>query len=135
MAGDLELHERVLVHPERLPAAAESAATVTTLSGGVTHEYGPRVVIAALPPSAEPVVRAQMPEVAMEAAPAALPDELTTDLDEVGALGLAAFAMRESAAYAKAKAKRKWDGEDWGEADADAPDAHEGSLAESLAAE
>jgi hypothetical protein len=135
MAGDLPLHERVLVHPGRLPAAAESAAAVTTLSGGVTHEYGPRVVIAAVPPSAEPVVRAQMPEVAMEAAPAALPDELTTDLDEVGALGLAAFAMRESSDYAEAKAQRPLAGEDWDGADADSPDVHEGSLAESLAAE
>ncbi|GAA4415529.1 hypothetical protein GCM10023148_11970 [Actinokineospora soli] len=43
------------------------------------------------------------------------------DLDETGALGMAAFALRTSEEYAAAKADRPLDGMDWG--DGDAPDA------------
>ena len=63
MAGDLRIQERCLVHTEEVPAAAESAAAVTTLSGGVTHEYGSRVVVAALPSAAEPAVRSRFSDV------------------------------------------------------------------------
>ncbi|MGW5055534.1 hypothetical protein [Actinokineospora sp. NPDC004072] len=46
------------------------------------------------------------------------------DLDETGALGVAAFALRESAEFAAAKARRPLDGVDWGEGDA--PDHFDG---------
>ncbi|WP_169735301.1 hypothetical protein [Actinokineospora inagensis] len=77
----------------------------------VAHEYGPHVTIAAVQPG---TVAAQ--------------DINTEDLDEVGALGLAALRLRESAEYAAAKAERPLDGANWGDADAPAvPEAATGA--------
>ncbi|MFC5286952.1 hypothetical protein ACFPM7_07800 [Actinokineospora guangxiensis] len=95
MAGDTGLSERAVVGARELPSAV------------VAHEYGPRVVVGAFPAGATP--------------PAA---EHADDLDETGALGLAAFALRSSDEYAEAKANRPLDGADWG--DADAPDHFDG---------
>jgi hypothetical protein len=135
MAGDLEIHERCLVHTEDVSAAAESAAAVTSLSGGVTHEYGPRVIVAALPPAAEPAVRSQFSDVAIAAEPAALADETTRNMDQVGELGLAAFAMRVAPEYAEAKAQRPHAGEEWDAADAEPPDLIDDHGAEALGGE
>jgi len=135
MAGDLRIHEQCLVHAEDVPAAAESAAAVTSLSGGVTHEYGPRVVVAELPPAAEPAVLSRFSDVVVAAEPAALADEATRNIDEVGELGLAAFAMRVTPEYAEAKAQRPYAGEGWDAADTEAPDLHDDHEADALGAE
>ncbi|GGS15800.1 hypothetical protein [Actinokineospora fastidiosa] len=98
MAGDIGMRERVLVR------SFEAAADPAGVPGGVVHEYGPRVVVAAAPDGV--VVPQGMGDAA--------------DLDETGALGMAAFALRESEEFASAKANRPLDGVDWG--DGDAPD-------------
>ena len=68
-----------------------------------------------------PAVRGRFADVAVAAQPMAMPDEATSDLDEVGQLGLAAFALRVMPEYAEAKGQRPNDGEDWDDTDADAP--------------
>jgi len=122
MAGDVNIHEEVVVHAEGVPQAAASAAAVTMLSGGVTHEYGPRVVIAAIPSSVAPSVRARVYEAEVAAEPAAIPEEMARGLDEAGALGLDAFALRQSGEYAEDKAQRTLAGEAWDGAEVEPPD-------------
>ena len=94
MAGDIGLHEQALVLTED-----RDLSSVT-----VAHEYGPRVLVAAMPEGAP------LPASAMSV------DE--ADLDETGAMGMAAFALRSSDEYAEAKAARPMDGVDWGDGDA-----------------
>ena len=123
MAGDLQIHEEVIVHAEDAPTAAASAEVVTRLSGGVTHEYGPRVVIAAIPPGAAEAVQERVHGVEIVEKPAAVSDETGRGLDEVGTLGLEAHALRLSPEYAAAKADRPLAGEAWDSAEPpDPPD-------------
>jgi hypothetical protein len=126
MAGDLQIHEEVIVHTVDAPAAAASAEVVTRLSGGVTHEYGPRVVIAAIPPGAAEAVQERVQGVEVVHTPAAISDETGRGLDEVGALGLEAHALRLSPEYAAAKADRPLAGKAWDSAEPpDPPDDHD----------
>src|SRR5919108_648423 len=131
MAGDVGIHEQVIVHGADAPAAARSAEAATTLAGAVTHQYGPRVVIAAVPPAVAPALAARVPG-ELAPSPAAIPDDVARDLDDVGALGLEAFALRGSDEFAAAKAERPRAGEMW---DLDAPDAPFEAGTEALGAE
>jgi len=115
MAGDLEIHEQVIVLPAGLPAMGAQAA-VKQASGGVTHEYGPRVIIAAVPSAASASPQQLAPSATMADESAALPGREREDPDDVGAVGLAAFGMRTSEEYRQAKANRPhaeqpWDAE------------------------
>ena len=134
MAGDVGIHEEVVVHTGVARLAAASADAVTAIGGGVTHQYGPRVVIAAVPPHAVPSVRAAVSdgEIAPEAG--AISEDVLSGLDDVGAMGLAAFALRQSPEYPEAKAERPRAGEDWDADDVEPPDVHDGE-AESFALE
>jgi hypothetical protein len=99
MAGDIGITERVVVLSQE--TAAASAESMEAPGTRIIHRYGPRVRIGEVPPS---------PEGEREAAPASIPVE---DLDAIGALGLAAFALRQSPEYAAAKAQRPYQDEPW----------------------
>jgi hypothetical protein len=122
VAGDVGIHEQIVVHSEGVGEAPATAEAITTISGGVTHEYGPRVVIGAIPPTAEPSVRAQVYDAGLAEEPEAIAEDMKSGLDEVGALGLDAFALRQSSEYAAAKAERPKAGEEWDEEDMEPPD-------------
>jgi len=53
----------------------------------------------------------------------AIPEAVTSGLDEIEAVGLEAFALRQSDEYAAAKARRPLDGEPWNTEEALPPDA------------
>ncbi|HEX8253849.1 MAG TPA: hypothetical protein VF846_11905 [Thermoanaerobaculia bacterium] len=99
MAGDIGVHEQLIfaVGDEETVADAHAAQT------RVVHHYGPSVRIVAGSPTAE----------ATEAeAPAPAPPE---GLDPIGALGLAAFRLRQSPEYIAAKQNRPHEGKPWNE--------------------
>jgi len=125
MAGDVGIHEQLVVHAEGAPDAAQAAGAVEAIGGGVTHQYGPRVLIAAIPPNAVPSLREQVSQAQVSADPAGLAEETTRGLDEMGALGLEAFSLRQSAEYGTVKAQRPLAGEAWDAAEAEPPDYHE----------
>jgi hypothetical protein len=125
MAGDVGIHEEVVVHTPVARMAAASAEAVTSLAGGVTHQYGPRVVIAAVPPHAVASVRAAVADGEVAPAAAAISEDVLRGLDDVGAMGLEAFALRQSPEYLEAKAERPRAGEDWDAEDVEPPGAHD----------
>jgi hypothetical protein len=112
MAGDIGINERAIILPEA--GAAEHGSALLSLEqahGRAMHHYGPRVVIAEVSEQDE-------------AADSLSPFEFTGDgkariptaptgIDGVGQLGLSAFGLRQSPAYAAAKAKRPHAEEDW----------------------
>jgi hypothetical protein len=121
MAGDIGIHEQAIV----LPAGAFDSyaqAAVQQASGGVMHQYGSRVVIAAVPPGADAPLHAQLPALAIATEAGRIPDVARSGLDEVEAMGLEAFQLRQSAEYAAAKARRPLNGETWGSGAALPPD-------------
>jgi hypothetical protein len=120
MAGDIPITEEVIVLKPRGRVTAEDAAQAVTEAGGrVLHRFGPRVQVVALPEDAEATVRSAVPEGYLS--PAASAAE--KDLDPVGALGLEALRLRESDAFAQAKASRPLAGEPWDTEAAQSPDA------------
>jgi hypothetical protein len=125
MAGDLDIHEQVIVLPAGLPAMGALAA-VEQASGGVTHQYGPRVLIAAVPSSANASLQQLAPAATMADESEALPERVRTDLDEAGAMGLAAFQLRNSEAYHEAKSHRPHADEPWDTDTAQQPCLHNG---------
>jgi hypothetical protein len=104
MAGDIGLREKVLIlgAGQALAAAAPSGAPVKRQ---VVHMYGDRVMIVEDSPESG-------------AADAAIPSleptkDVIASLQPDEKLGLAAYRLRESAAYKSAKASRPRDGESW----------------------
>lgn len=85
MAGDIGVEEQVLIQ-----GADEETA-------GVVHCYGPRVIVRVAGEGGEP-----------EAG-----EEAVADLDPIGAIGLAAFRLRQSEEFIAAKARRPHDGVRW----------------------
>jgi len=123
MAGDIGIHEVAIVGGAGAPDVGELVALVAEEGGEATHRYGPRVLIAAVPPEGARVVERHAPGVTVAAEAGAIPEAVTSGLDEVGALGLEAFALRQSDEYAAAKAQRPLDGEVWDTEEALPPDA------------
>ena len=123
MAGDIDIAELAIV----LKAGASMSTRgverqVRKALGRVVHHYGSRVVIGEVAAAAEEGMRAVVPEGAVGASAAAIPSDVTADLDPVGLLGLAAFDLRQSAEYTRAKATRPLQGEPWDTMAASAPD-------------
>jgi hypothetical protein len=121
MAGDVPMSERAVV----LAADAEHGAPAGPAGPGgrVVHRFGPRVLIGDLPPAVHEevevafkakVFRAGVDTDALVAA--------MDDLDDVGAMGLAALRLRESAGFAEAKSARPHAGASWDTAEATSPD-------------
>jgi len=133
MAGDIGILEHALI----LPAGAFDAgaqAAVEQASGGVTHQYGPRVIIAAVPPVAGSPLQQQLPPGTVAEEPTAIPETVKSGLDEMGAIGLEAFSLRQSSGYAAAKAQRPLNGESWESGAALPPDAPPGMTIEEAGA-
>lgn len=108
MAADINIREHLIVlPPDGQPASSlESAAA----SGRVIHEYGPRVKITALPEGTEAAAGAT-------SSPGSLGN--LDGLDEIGRYGLEALQLRESQAFAQAKANRAYDGFSWSDGGTD----------------
>jgi len=124
MAGDLAINEQVIVQGQDSAedVGGRAAAAVGAASGGVTHQYGSRVLIAAVSPEAAEKVQNDVPRAAVSTDPSTLSEDVAGGLDDVGALGLAAFALRQSGDYAEAKAQRPLAGQAWDSGAAMAPD-------------
>ena len=136
MAGDLKIYEQAVVLKDGAPeSGARSAArsAVEQASGGVTHQYGQRVIIAAVPPTATQSFQ-QRTFAAVTGESASVPDAARSGLSEEEILGLDAFSLRLSPEYKEAKAQRPLDDQPWDTDEASHPDAHN-EEAESFAAE
>ena len=109
MAGDIGVREQLLILPKG-GAVQAFAMTVARAGGRIMHQYGERVLLAEVPPGAETASAMQslMPTGGAASALAA-GDDLTT----VEQFGVDAFALRQSPAYAKAKANRPHNGASW----------------------
>jgi hypothetical protein len=123
MAGDVGIYEVAIVGGADAPDVGELATLVAEEGAGATHRYGRRVLIAAVPPDGAQAVERQVPEVTVAAGAGAVDEATTSGLDEIEALGLEAFALRQSDEYAAAKARRPLDGEPWNTEEALPPDA------------
>lgn len=119
MAGDIGIREQVLVLPRRQQEALAGLSLQRSLarSGGrIMHRYGERVLLAEVPPGAEAGISFEglAPSAGVDAL------EIPDDLTDTERLGLEAFALRQSPAYAGAKAARPRQGLAWdGAADAE----------------
>ena len=130
MAGDLNIHEQAIVLTTGATDAgafAGSMAAVEQVSGGVTHQYGQRVIIAAVPPAASPSLLQRTPFATLAAEPAAISQAVMKGLDEEEALGLAAFGLRQSPEYTAAKSQRPYADAPWDTEGVLHPDAPEGA--------
>ena len=116
MAGDIGIQEQLIVVSSKKRGMAAALAESADQEGArVIHQYGPRVMIGEVPKHLTKRVRAALPAGHLASRAASLPDEATQNLDPIGALGLAAFKLRQSAKYIAAKKGRphkgkKWDG-------------------------
>jgi hypothetical protein len=120
MAGDIGMRERALILGAGDTGAPRSRAAGAALppeaTGRVRHVYGQRVMIVEAPDDAAADSGAQR---ALDAAGAetvdasAVPAATLRLLSPAERLGLEAFALRESPAYADAKANRPRDGQAW----------------------
>ena len=114
MAGDIGIEEQVIVVPSRTYAMVGAEEGARQGGARVMHRYGPRVMIGEVPAHRTENVRAVMTGAQVTAAPHELPSSATEGLDPIGALGLAAFSLRQSPEYIVAKKRRpnkdaKWD--------------------------
>ncbi|MCG8356852.1 MAG: hypothetical protein MI920_14880 [Kiloniellales bacterium] len=126
MAGDVGIDEQAIVVGATAEDVSRAALpAVRQARGRVSHQYGPRVLIAEVSPSAEGEVREQVPAGAMAAAMSGISEDVRGDLDEVGALGLQGFDLRQSEDYATAKAQRPLAEEEWDNDKASTPDYHD----------
>lgn len=120
MAGDIRVNERIILVPSEGEMAGAEAA-VSKTDGKAMHHYGPRVMIAAMPPEADDAVRRSARNVQVESDSLSLSDEMRAELDEVGRFGVDAFALRSSEEYAEAKAARPHAEEEWDSGVAEPP--------------
>jgi hypothetical protein len=122
MTGDIGIHEQVIVGGAGVRDVSGLAAAIVEGSGRVTHQYGSRVLVAALPPDAAQAIERQAPEATVTPEARAISEATTGGLDEVEALGLEAFALRQSEEYVLAKAQRPLAGAAWDSGEATPPD-------------
>lgn len=139
MAGDIGIRERAIIlgadaadgpRAQRAGSTADrmAAAVPPEATGRVRHVYGARVLIAEAPQEAAASAQAArafgaagVEDVIEEDGTGLAPDVLR-QLAPEERLGLQAFALRQSGAYAEAKANRPRDGEAWdAEGDEHAP--------------
>src|SRR5918993_1387931 len=113
MAGDVGIHEQAIVDGTGARDVSGLATEIVEGSGRVTHQYGSRVLVAALPPDAAQAIERQVPDVTVTAEAEAISESTTSGLDQDEALGLRAFALRQSDQFILAKAQRPLDGAAW----------------------
>jgi len=114
MAGDIGIEEQLIVVSSQTRAmAGDVAEKAGDVGVRVIHQYGPRVMIGDVPEHRTRRVRAALPNVEMTATPNELSSRAIEDLDPIGALGLAAFSLRQSPEYAAAKELRPYKDEQW----------------------
>jgi hypothetical protein len=123
MAGDLKINEQVVILPAGSPPGAGARSAVEQASSGVTHQYGARVIIAAMPSAARSAIQQQSPQAILAEETAAIPAAMRSGLNEDEALGIEAFSLRQSAEYKAQKAQRPLAGEAWDTGAASRPDA------------
>src|SRR3954447_26617665 len=98
MAGDIGIEEKVIVVSSQAGAVAGAVAASARQQGArVFHRYGPRVLIGEVSEDRTQQVRSALATADVAAAPSELPSGTTEGLDPIGALGLAAFSLRQSA--------------------------------------
>jgi hypothetical protein len=135
MAGDIGIHELAIVDGSGTVDLGGLTAEIVEGSGRVTHQYGSRILIATVPPDQVQEIERRAPEATMTPEARAVSEVARSGLDEVEALGLEAFALRQSDAYAVAKAQRPLNGQPWDSATAEPPDVLEQEEPEALEAE
>jgi hypothetical protein len=122
MAGDTGIHERAVVSRTDGPDVRSLGAAILEAGGRATHQYGRLVLIAGGAPDVTLAIAGQLPDVTVTAEGRAIYETTVNELDEVEALGLRAFAHRQSDEYMRAKARRSLDGAPWDTPEATAPD-------------
>lgn len=123
MAGDIGIRESVVIlGPNEASQFDESFGPIRP-EAGVLHRYGPRVMIGEIPESGPEVLRQALPQTLVHDESEEVADPAELDLDPLGSIGLSAFALRQSAEYAEAKAQRPLDKEPWDTPEATALDA------------
>jgi hypothetical protein len=134
MAGDIGIRERVLVLAEGA-SLAEAAPTLAGSKSRVAHVYGPRVVVAEVPPEAEESLAAVAETAAIAAESTSIPAEIRASLAPAERLGIDALTLRQSQSYVSAKASRPHAGQPWDSGVAQTPACHDitASGAEALA--
>jgi hypothetical protein len=132
MAGDINIHEEAIVGGAGAGARdVDELAAVVGEGGGAIHQYGRQVLIAADPsPRVREIVERQLPGATVTTEAGAISEDARDGLEEVEALGLEAFALRQSDEYAAAKAQRPLDGEPWDSEEATTPDLRGYAVAE-----
>ena len=120
MAGDIGIREQVVVLPPQSASGASVAGAISQTPGRVLHQFGERVLVIEAPPGADDPIRQVVPAGSLLAEAAGAGADLTQDLSETEALGLAAIQIRQSEEYAVAKANRPRQGENWDTSGADA---------------
>ncbi|MGH9290191.1 MAG: hypothetical protein ACRD0V_18170, partial [Acidimicrobiales bacterium] len=121
MAGDVEIHEElVLGQAADESAAASLASAAEQVNAHVLHSYGPRVAVAQLDPANTSVLAEALPG-DMTVAPARIAKSVRQRLSDSEQLGLMAFELRGSDEYAEAKANRPLQGAVWDASDQASP--------------
>jgi len=114
VAGDIQINEQLLILPAARAeefAAFELSDALAPDGGRIMHRYGNRVLLAETAASAAAADASASAELAFRSEYAA--KETPSDLTETEALGVEAFALRQSAAYVEAKANRPLQGASW----------------------
>jgi hypothetical protein len=114
MAGDIGIEEQVIVvSAENLDRASAVAESAREEGARVIHRYGPRVMIGEVPEQRTERVRRALRTADVARTPRDLPSPATEGLDLAGALGLAAFSLRQSPEYIAAKEERPYQNVRW----------------------
>ena len=132
MAGDIGTEESAVVllpggRQKALAPILEKAPEPT----GVLHHYGSRVLIGEIPEQAPPLIEEALPQAMLstegEAAQAAMPAPAELELGPAEKIGLEAFELRQSSAYAQAKEQRPLAGAPWDTDEGETPGCAEGA--------
>jgi hypothetical protein len=100
----------IMLHSDELPNMHQAAASVEESGGQILHMFGPRVMIGQMSGKIQSKIKAQA-EVRSITAEAVV--RAPAPLSETEQLGLEAWNLRQSAEFAKAKAYRPRQGEQW----------------------
>ena len=114
MAGDIGVDEKVIVvSRDDRDTARAMVASAAQEGPRLIHRYGPRVLIAEASDEVIESSRRVLGDAEVTAAPRELTSSATEGLDLTGALGLAAFSLRQSPEYVAAKEQRPHAGAAW----------------------
>lgn len=121
MAGDIGLRESVVILGPDEPLQFDESFGPIRPEAGVLHRYGSRVVIGEIPERGPEALRQALPQVVVRDESEEIVRPAEGDLDPIESIGLSAFALRQSAEYAEAKARRPLDGAPWDTPEATPP--------------